>query len=77
MRRRNHINKYAADKLYDGKSIPEDKPMSPEAKKRVANFLCMAMHASILSGNISLAKSMAKFVFDDGPREEISDDEKA
>lgn len=62
MRRRNHINKYAADKLYDDKSIPEDKPMSPEAKKRVANFLCMVMHASILSGNISLAKSMAKFV---------------
>ena len=54
MRRRNHLNKYAADKLYDGKSIPEDKPMSPEAKKRVANILSvsMAIRASILSGNI-------------------------
>lgn len=74
MRRRNHINKYAADKLYDGKSILEDKPMSPEAKKRVANILCMgmAMRASILSGNIH-----DKVRFDDGPREEIIDDEKA
>ncbi len=72
MRRRNHLNKYAAGKLYDGKSILEDKPMSPEAKKRVANILCMAMHASILSGNIH-----DKVRFDDGPREEISDDEES
>ena len=65
MRKRNHINKYAVDKLYDDKSIPEDKPMSPEAKKRVANILCMAMHASILSGNIH-----DKARFDDAPGEE-------
>lgn len=74
MRRRNHINKYAVDKLYDGKSIPEDKPMSPEAKKRVANILCMAtaMRASVLSGNIHDKVRLCTWT-----REEISDDEKA
>lgn len=67
MRRRKSINKFAYTEIEYN-----TKPMSAKGRKAAAWILSTAMHASMLSGNIH-----DKVRFDDGPREEISDDEKA
>lgn len=67
MRRRKSINKFTYTEIEYN-----TKPMSAKGRKAAAWILSTAMYASMLSGNIH-----DKVRFDDGPREEISDDEKA
>lgn len=67
MKRRKSINKFAYSEIEYN-----TKPMSAKGKKAAAFILSTAMHASMLAGNIH-----DKVRFDDGPREEKSDDGRA
>lgn len=67
MKRRKNINKFAYSEIEYN-----TKPMSAKGKKAAAFILSTAMHVSMLAGNIH-----DKVRFDDGPREEKSDDGRA
>lgn len=70
MRRRKSINKFAYTEIEYN-----TKPMSAKGKKAAAFILSTAMHASMLTSMLA-GNIHDKVRFDDGPREEISDDEK-